>query len=176
MKDYYKILGVPNTATQEEIKNAYRSLVKKYHPDINPDVNAVSMMQDINEAYEVLSNLASRQKYDVQLQQQRKVTTQTSQRAKQHTPYSSYTKTREESENDFDEWLKEYLRNLRKIYKDYYNNYDFAEKVKNDDFIIDMFVSSIYSNINDNSINNNTKISELKNLKKNIIRKHYKYR
>ena len=158
MKDFYKILGVTNTATQEEIKNSYRSLAKKYHPDINPDVNAVSVMQDINEAYEILSNLSSRQKYDLQLHQQRKVT-------KQHTHYSSYTKTREESENDFDEWLKEYLRNLRTKHKGYYNNDDFAGK------IIDI-VASIYGDIMNYNTKTNTNDSDLKN----IITKHYKYK
>lgn len=165
MKDYYKILGVPNTATQEEIKNAYRSLVKKYHPDINPDASAVSIIQDINEAYEVLSNLTSRQKYDAKLRQESKTTTTPSQHTKQHTPYSSYTKTREESENDFDEWLKIYLKNLRTKYKGYYYNDDFAEK------IIDI-VSSIYGNIMNYNTKTNTNDSDLKN----IITKHYKYK
>lgn len=176
MKDYYKILGVPNTATQEEIKNAYRSLVKKYHPDINPDVNAVSMMQDINEAYEVLSNLASRQKYDALLQQQSKSTVQTSQCTKQHAPYSSYTKTREESENDFDEWLKEYLKILRKIYKSNPNNYDFIEKAKKDEFIISRYVANMNYNIPNYNINNKSEFYEIENLKNNIIKKHLKYR
>ena len=63
--DYYKILGVDKTASQEEIKNAYRKLARKLHPDMNPnDKEAHSKFQQINEANEVLSDPAKRKKYD----------------------------------------------------------------------------------------------------------------
>ncbi|WP_160685642.1 DnaJ domain-containing protein [Clostridium sp. C2-6-12] len=65
MKDYYKILGIPMTATGAEIKKAFRSLAKKYHPDRNPDdKEALRKFQEVNEAYEVLSNEDSRNKYN----------------------------------------------------------------------------------------------------------------
>ena len=64
-KEYYKILGVPKSATEKEIKSAYRKLARKYHPDVNPgDSKAEAKFQDINEAYEVLSDKESRQQYD----------------------------------------------------------------------------------------------------------------
>lgn len=67
MKDYYKVLGVIETADKNEIKSAFRSLAKKYHPDRNKDnENALKMFQEINEAYEVLSNESKREKYDKQ--------------------------------------------------------------------------------------------------------------
>lgn len=63
--DYYKILGIPKTATIKEIKDAYRKLARKYHPDLNPnDKNAKASFQQINEAHEVLSDPEKRKKYD----------------------------------------------------------------------------------------------------------------
>lgn len=64
-KDYYKLLGVSRSATEKEIKSAYRKLARKYHPDVNPgDSKAEAKFQDINEAYEVLGDKESRQQYD----------------------------------------------------------------------------------------------------------------
>ncbi|MFD2724661.1 DnaJ C-terminal domain-containing protein [Hyunsoonleella rubra] len=63
--DYYKILGVPKTATEADIKKAYRKLARKYHPDLNPnDKVAEKKFKEINEANEVLSNPENRKKYD----------------------------------------------------------------------------------------------------------------
>jgi len=63
--DYYKILGVNKTATQGEIKSAYRKLARKLHPDLNPDdKEAHKKFQQINEANEVLSDPDKRKKYD----------------------------------------------------------------------------------------------------------------
>ena len=64
-KDYYKILGLSKTATEKEIKAAYRSLARKYHPDVNPgDKSAEEKFKDVGEAYEVLSDSDKRSKYD----------------------------------------------------------------------------------------------------------------
>jgi len=63
-KDYYKILGVPKSATADDIKKAYRKLAQKYHPDKNPgNPDAEAKFKDINEAYEVLGDVDNRKKY-----------------------------------------------------------------------------------------------------------------
>jgi DnaJ-class molecular chaperone len=64
-KDYYKTLGVAKTATEKEIKQAFRKLARKLHPDVNPgDKSAESRFKEVNEAYEVLGDATSRKKYD----------------------------------------------------------------------------------------------------------------
>lgn len=63
--DYYKVLGVSKTASEKEIKAAYRKLARKYHPDLNPDNReAEKKFKEINEANEVLGNPENRKKYD----------------------------------------------------------------------------------------------------------------
>jgi curved DNA-binding protein len=64
-KDYYQTLGVSKTSSDKEIKQAYRKLARKFHPDINPgDKSAESRFKEINEAYEVLGDPDKRKKYD----------------------------------------------------------------------------------------------------------------
>ena len=63
--DYYKILGIEKNATEKDIKNAYRKLARKYHPDLNPNnKDAEKNFKQINEANEVLSHVENRKKYD----------------------------------------------------------------------------------------------------------------
>src|SRR4051794_34287067 len=64
-RDYYETLGVPKTATEDEIKSAFRKLARKHHPDVAKDKKAAEeKFKQINEAYEVLSDAEKRRKYD----------------------------------------------------------------------------------------------------------------
>src|SRR5687767_7520300 len=64
-KDYYKILGVPRSAGQDDIRKAYRKLAMQFHPDRNPgDKQAEERFKEINEAYQVLNDPQKRSHYD----------------------------------------------------------------------------------------------------------------
>src|SRR6186713_1476930 len=64
-KDYYQTLGVTKSASDKELKQAYRKLARKHHPDVNPgDKSAESRFKEINEAYEVVGDADKRKKYD----------------------------------------------------------------------------------------------------------------
>lgn len=67
--NHYETLGIPKTASQSEIKEAYKALVKKYHPDIYTGDKAFAekKIKEINNAYDVLSNYAEKQKYDAEI-------------------------------------------------------------------------------------------------------------
>lgn len=70
MKNYYEILEVDKNASEEVIEKAYKTLAKKYHPDLQNNSNSQNKMQQINEAYEILSNDFKRREYDEKLQKQ----------------------------------------------------------------------------------------------------------
>src|SRR5260221_12456378 len=63
-KDYYETLGVSRTASEEEIKKAFRKLARKYHPDVAKGKGTEEKFKEINEAYEVLGDPAKRKKHD----------------------------------------------------------------------------------------------------------------
>jgi len=63
-KDYYQVMGVPRTASQDEIKRAYRKLARKYHPDVSKEKDAEERFKELQEAHEVLKDPEKRAAYD----------------------------------------------------------------------------------------------------------------
>ena len=55
-RDYYEVLGVPRSASADELKSAYRNLARKYHPDVSDEPEAEEKFKEINEAYAILSD------------------------------------------------------------------------------------------------------------------------
>jgi curved DNA-binding protein CbpA len=73
-KDYYQVLGITPSASPAAVKQAFRRLVMRYHPDKNPSAAAAAVFREISEAYEVLGNAASRRSYDQQRWQETSAT------------------------------------------------------------------------------------------------------
>lgn len=90
VKDYYSILQVRRFAGVAEVRRAYRTLVQKYHPDVNPDPSAAIIIREVNEAYEVLGDTQKKMEYDNQLinpyQQQPPVNQQSKHRDPRYRP------------------------------------------------------------------------------------------
>src|SRR4030042_1581895 len=90
-KDYYAILGAGRSAPEKEIKQAYRRLARKYHPDVNPGDKATEeYFKTVNEAYEVLSDKEKRRKYDQYGEQWQYADQFAQQAARQQPPFRDF--------------------------------------------------------------------------------------
>lgn len=122
-KNYYKILGVSATSGEDDIKKAYRKLAKKWHPDKNPEnKSAEEKFKDISEAYDVLSDVVKRKKFDdfVRISQQKRAYT-----------YKSHSKFEEtEYETEFSDFFKQFFKNKDKRKKrSYFKGDDIRGKI-----------------------------------------------
>ena len=130
-KDYYKILNIPSTATQEEIRTAYRNLCKQWHPDKNPSEDATAKMQDINEAYLILKDIEKRKRYDEEYgrfcaykksskhqESKQNTSNQTTSSTQNHRTYQQY---RYEYYDIKDDKVKQDVNEARKTAEDYIN-------------------------------------------------------
>ena len=113
MIDYYKILGVSETSSKDEIKKAFRSLAKKYHPDRNGnDENAIKKFQEVNEAYEVLSNEDSKKSYDekkTNFKNAHKKKNENSKNNKTDNDFSEKTRSKKESMEDLNQYFANFF-------------------------------------------------------------------
>ncbi len=110
-KDYYKILNVSKTAKADEIKKSYRTLARKYHPDLNPNnKSAEDKFKEVSEAYEVLSDDEKRKIYDAGGMDPRQ------QYTGQQPPYYQYTQSNDNSR-------------YRDIFRDAFGDFDFEDLI-----------------------------------------------
>lgn len=116
MEDLYKILGVPKTATQDEIKKAYRELALKYHPDRNQgNIEAENRLKEINAAYTVLSDPGQRYSYD----------------ASQSNPFSDFNS---QYQNQYQRQTENNYGHSQGSYYDPFGGSDFYSQFSNSDF------------------------------------------
>ena len=110
-KDYYQILGVLPSATKQEIKQAYRQMSLRWHPDKNPGIDVTEMMQDINEAYKILYDDISRARYDkeyLRFTQQHDQSTSYQQKAKTEHKQNTKSSSEAKSESKSQSWYYDY--------------------------------------------------------------------
>ena len=122
MKDYYGILEVNEKASQEIIEKAYKTLVKKYHPDLYSSVEkreAEKKLKQINEAYNILSDSFLRSQYDLELQKERNRVQTSQNTSRENSQNYQQTTTRQQNENTSVNKRKkqktEYVRNKSNV-------------------------------------------------------------
>ncbi|WP_282631173.1 J domain-containing protein [Empedobacter sedimenti] len=102
-KDYYKILEININATDDEIKQAFKSLAKKWHPDKNPESDTTQVMQDLNEAKLILLDKEARSKYNIEYYNFYEFVNN-----KQENTYSSDTNREKHTQSSYETYQREY--------------------------------------------------------------------
>lgn len=122
MKNYYAILEIKFPSKQDEIRGAYRVLAKKWHPDLNQSSNATEKMQDLTEAYYILSNLRAKELYDENYLKQNTKEEVLEKRPKKHSENFSEQTNCNSFETGVGEELKEWIRKARIKSKEFVYN------------------------------------------------------
>ena len=133
MSNYYEILGVPKTATADEIKKAYRTLAFKYHPDRNQgNAAAEEKFKQISAAYDVLGDEAKRRQYDMGSYSESAYSNAGSQSQQQYQRQYQYTYSNPFGDENFWEWFNQAQFRSRNQQaqntRNYYNQYDYSNK------------------------------------------------
>lgn len=118
LTDYYSVLGVNISASQEEIKTAYRTLSKRWHPDLNPDQDVTNIMQLINEAYCILGDADKRKRYDIEYLNYQRYKEQNKANSVSRTETTNNTSINKDY-NIQNEQVKSDIENARKKAKEY---------------------------------------------------------
>ncbi|MBQ8424311.1 MAG: J domain-containing protein [Coprobacter sp.] len=130
-KDYYKILDIPESATFDEVKRAYRRLSLLYHPDKNPGKDTTSIMQDINEAYCILKDDLKRERYDNEYQIFKRTV------KREDISEQNYHNNSDSSNNTECKWTYHYDVSDEDVRQDVYNARNFAKE------LIDKFLNNL---------------------------------
>ena len=123
-KDYYRILDVSPNASQVEIRDAYRKMSIKWHPDKNPGKDVTSNMQDINEAYAILKDIQKRLRYDKEYERFCNII--------RNNQKSEDRKTTEKKDNSQSDWMYQYDVQDEKLKEDINKAHQYAKQLVED--------------------------------------------
>lgn len=176
MKNYYELLEVSEKASPEVIKKAYTTLVKKYHPDLQPDgekKRAEEKIKEINEAYEVLSDENKRESYDNQLKSEKIKEEQAKYRqynannnSYQNQSKNNTTNNTYKSQNNDSYSSKPHKKIIRKPnMTNNPNNYDDLDEFNNFDKDYNHIINEVYNNAYNEAYNNAYNQAYINNLK-----------
>ncbi|EAR92052.1 chaperone DnaJ (macronuclear) [Tetrahymena thermophila SB210] len=121
-KNPYKVLGLPTTATDEQIQKKFRELSKKYHPDINKDPKAAEVYSEITSAYEILSNPTSKQKYFDEVDRQNQRSNQFNFQNWGYQNYGYHQNSQVKQQNYKKKWNELFQKRHSQSYQSYYQN------------------------------------------------------
>ena len=114
LKDYYSILDIKQSATREEIKVARNRQAKKWHPDLNPEIDVTQKMQEVNEAYLILADSEARKRYDIEYNNFRKHITEKNAKKKNSQKQDNQKNTETPNYKVKDDLLKKWMTNAQK--------------------------------------------------------------